>query len=224
MKKIWRCLRNNFGHIFVLPYIVLPHKHIKNIHSALQTHPPILYSLSLSAGTSVFQVTATDADDPTYGNSARVVYSVLHGQPYFSVDPKTGKFKTSVHNVREGELTQSAFIAWRFRAAGAFCRVDVQLKSTHKKCALPFYMRCVVLDCLFIRKQLWATQYTTSTFYCAEIELDMHAVLFGSWLYNGEHPWRMRWREHCVKAFRDKDKTSGERKRFRVLWDGFGVH
>lgn len=37
------------------------------------------------------KVTATDADDPTYGNSARVVYSILHGQPYFSVDPKTGK-------------------------------------------------------------------------------------------------------------------------------------
>lgn len=42
------------------------------------------------AGTYVTQVTATDADDPTYGNSARVVYSILHGQPYFSVDPKTG--------------------------------------------------------------------------------------------------------------------------------------
>ncbi|XP_035981291.1 cadherin-12-like [Fundulus heteroclitus] len=42
-------------------------------------------------GTYVTQVTATDADDPTYGNSARVVYSILHGQPYFSVDPKTGK-------------------------------------------------------------------------------------------------------------------------------------
>ncbi|RMC15952.1 hypothetical protein DUI87_08159 [Hirundo rustica rustica] len=40
-------------------------------------------------GTSVLQVTATDADDPTYGNSARVVYSILQGQPYFSVDPKT---------------------------------------------------------------------------------------------------------------------------------------
>ncbi|TMS09234.1 Cadherin-12 [Larimichthys crocea] len=40
-------------------------------------------------GTYVTQVTATDADDPTYGNSARVVYSILHGQPYFSVDPKT---------------------------------------------------------------------------------------------------------------------------------------
>ncbi|KAA8587605.1 hypothetical protein FQN60_016467 [Etheostoma spectabile] len=40
-------------------------------------------------GTYVTQVTATDADDPTYGNSARIVYSILHGQPYFSVDPKT---------------------------------------------------------------------------------------------------------------------------------------
>lgn len=41
------------------------------------------------------QVTATDADDPTYGNSARVVYSILHGQPYFSVDPKTGDAATA---------------------------------------------------------------------------------------------------------------------------------
>ncbi|XP_059387336.1 cadherin-18-like isoform X4 [Carassius carassius] len=47
-------------------------------------------------GTSVFQVTATDADDPTYGNSARVVYSVLHGQPYFSVDPKSGIIRTAL--------------------------------------------------------------------------------------------------------------------------------
>lgn len=45
---------------------------------------------SVCTGTSVLQVTATDADDPTYGNSARVVYSILQGQPYFSVDPKTG--------------------------------------------------------------------------------------------------------------------------------------
>ncbi|XP_021104521.1 cadherin-12-like [Heterocephalus glaber] len=43
-------------------------------------------------GAYVFQVKATDADDPTYGNSARVVYSILQGQPYFSIDPKTGKF------------------------------------------------------------------------------------------------------------------------------------
>lgn len=42
-------------------------------------------------GTSVIQVTATDADDANYGNSAKVVYSILQGQPYFSVDPETGE-------------------------------------------------------------------------------------------------------------------------------------
>ncbi|KAI4555277.1 hypothetical protein MJG53_015978 [Ovis ammon polii x Ovis aries] len=50
-------------------------------------------------GTSVVQVTATDADDPTYGNSARVVYSILQGQPYFSVEPKTGVIKTALPNM-----------------------------------------------------------------------------------------------------------------------------
>uniref|UniRef100_A0A667YF09 Cadherin-20 n=1 Tax=Myripristis murdjan TaxID=586833 RepID=A0A667YF09_9TELE len=47
-------------------------------------------------GTSVIQLTATDADDPTYGNSARVVYSILEGQPYFSVDAKTGLVRVSL--------------------------------------------------------------------------------------------------------------------------------
>uniref|UniRef100_A0A7N6AI24 Cadherin-10 n=1 Tax=Anabas testudineus TaxID=64144 RepID=A0A7N6AI24_ANATE len=47
-------------------------------------------------GTSVIQVTAIDADDATYGNSARVVYSILEGQPYFSVDPETGLIKTAL--------------------------------------------------------------------------------------------------------------------------------
>uniref|UniRef100_A0AAX7TZM2 Cadherin-12 n=1 Tax=Astatotilapia calliptera TaxID=8154 RepID=A0AAX7TZM2_ASTCA len=47
-------------------------------------------------GTSVLQVTATDADDPTYGNSARIVYSILQGQPYFSVDPKTENYQLYV--------------------------------------------------------------------------------------------------------------------------------
>ncbi|KAG5851063.1 cadherin-7-like [Anguilla anguilla] len=50
-------------------------------------------------GTSVVQVAATDADDPTYGNSARVVYSILHGQPYFSVEPKTGIIRTALPNM-----------------------------------------------------------------------------------------------------------------------------
>uniref|UniRef100_A0A672FW27 Cadherin-12 n=1 Tax=Salarias fasciatus TaxID=181472 RepID=A0A672FW27_SALFA len=50
-------------------------------------------------GTYVTQVTATDADDPTYGNSARIVYSILQGQPYFSVDPKTGVIRTALANM-----------------------------------------------------------------------------------------------------------------------------
>lgn len=44
-------------------------------------------------GTSVIQVTASDADDPTYGNSAKLVYSILEGQPYFSVEAQTGIIK-----------------------------------------------------------------------------------------------------------------------------------
>lgn len=44
----------------------------------------------LFVGTSVIQVTASDADDPTYGNSAKLVYSILEGQPYFSVEAQTG--------------------------------------------------------------------------------------------------------------------------------------
>lgn len=46
--------------------------------------------MGILVGTSVIQVTATDADDANYGNSAKVVYSILQGQPYFSVDPESG--------------------------------------------------------------------------------------------------------------------------------------
>ena len=42
-------------------------------------------------GTFVTKVTATDADDPVYGNSAKLVYSILEGQPYFSIEPHTGR-------------------------------------------------------------------------------------------------------------------------------------
>ncbi|XP_047231251.1 cadherin-24-like isoform X2 [Girardinichthys multiradiatus] len=47
-------------------------------------------------GTSITQVTAIDADDPTYGNSARLVYGILQGQDLFSVDPQTGILRTAV--------------------------------------------------------------------------------------------------------------------------------
>lgn len=47
--------------------------------------------LPLPPGTSVMQVIASDADDPTYGSSARVVYSVLEGEQHFTVDSRTGE-------------------------------------------------------------------------------------------------------------------------------------
>nr|XP_055038351.1 cadherin-7 isoform X1 [Misgurnus anguillicaudatus] len=48
-----------------------------------------------STGTTVIQVTATDADDPMFGNNAKLIYSILQGEPYFSVEPKTGIILTS---------------------------------------------------------------------------------------------------------------------------------
>lgn len=63
----------------------------------------------LPAGTMVVQVAATDADDPTYGNSARVVYSIIHGQPYFSVEPKTGWYQVALHLHRNVPLVRSLF-------------------------------------------------------------------------------------------------------------------
>jgi len=58
---------------------------------ALSLSLPLSLSLSLSlSGTSIIQVTARDADDSTYGNSARLVYAITRGQDQFSVDPQTG--------------------------------------------------------------------------------------------------------------------------------------
>ncbi|KAM6908394.1 cadherin-7 [Lycodopsis pacificus] len=50
-------------------------------------------------GTTVAQVTATDADDPMFGNNAKLIYSILQGEPYFSVEPKTGIVVTSWQNM-----------------------------------------------------------------------------------------------------------------------------
>ncbi|XP_053900846.1 cadherin-24 isoform X2 [Malaclemys terrapin pileata] len=49
-----------------------------------------------NVGTSVIQVTAHDADDPSYGNSAKLVYMVLEGLPFFSVDPQSDSYQFSV--------------------------------------------------------------------------------------------------------------------------------
>ncbi|MBN3299418.1 CAD11 protein, partial [Amia calva] len=61
-----------------------------------------------NVGTSVMQVTASDADDPTYGNSAKLVYSILEGQPYFSVEPQT-VFKKNHNSVSHRNLYFNCF-------------------------------------------------------------------------------------------------------------------
>lgn len=63
-----------------------------------------LVRLSVLLDTSVIQVTATDADDPTYGNSARLVYSILQGQPYFSVESQTGDLHSRKWHCTKGHL------------------------------------------------------------------------------------------------------------------------
>ncbi|XP_078274735.1 cadherin 22 [Rhinoraja longicauda] len=50
-------------------------------------------------GTSVMQVTASDADDPTYGNSARLLYTLMEEQDQFTVDLRTGIIRTAVANL-----------------------------------------------------------------------------------------------------------------------------
>ncbi|XP_074525027.1 cadherin-7 [Halichoeres trimaculatus] len=70
----------------------------------INDNPPVFPSEPYTAmvpemaniGTSIIQVTARDADDPTYGNSARLVYAITQGQDYFSVDPQTGVLRTAV--------------------------------------------------------------------------------------------------------------------------------
>ncbi|XP_014683460.1 cadherin-19 isoform X1 [Equus asinus] len=52
-------------------------------------------------GTLVIQVTASDADDPSSGNNARLLYSLLRGQPYFSIEPTTGVIRISSKMDRE---------------------------------------------------------------------------------------------------------------------------
>ncbi|XP_045562367.1 cadherin-20 [Salmo salar] len=80
----------------------------------INDNPPVFqnepYSTTVpemaNIGTSIIQVTATDADDPTYGNSARLVYAVTQGQQYFSVDPQTGVLRTAVTDMdRENQDT-----------------------------------------------------------------------------------------------------------------------
>ncbi|XP_073535070.1 cadherin-19-like [Phyllobates terribilis] len=52
-------------------------------------------------GTYVTQVIATDKDDQTHGNNARLVYSILQGQPQFSIEIKSGIIRVASQIDRE---------------------------------------------------------------------------------------------------------------------------
>lgn len=74
----------------------------RGLRCSSQLPPDSILLLVPAAGTSVMQVMASDADDPTYGSSARVVYSVLEGEQHFTVDSKTGKQRPAGLGCREG--------------------------------------------------------------------------------------------------------------------------
>lgn len=84
--------------------------------------------LPSSSGTSVIKVTATDADDPTYGNSARLVYSILQGQPYFSVEPQTGTFASNDILLISARLRE-ANGAFRYASRAMSCLASIQLQQ-----------------------------------------------------------------------------------------------
>ncbi|NWQ63015.1 CADH8 protein, partial [Neopipo cinnamomea] len=68
-------------------------------------------------GTFVTKVTATDADDPVYGNSAKLVYSILEGQPYFSIEPHTAVIKTALPNM-DREAKEEYFVVIQAKDMG----------------------------------------------------------------------------------------------------------
>ncbi|XP_076797790.1 cadherin-19 isoform X3 [Arvicanthis niloticus] len=61
-------------------------------------------------GTFVIKVTANDADDPTTGYHARLLYNLERGQPYFSVEPTTGVIRISSKMDRELQDTYCVII------------------------------------------------------------------------------------------------------------------
>lgn len=64
-------------------------------------------------GTFVIKVTANDADDPTAGYHTRILYNLVQGQPYFSVEPTTGVIRISSKMDRELQDTYCIIIQAR---------------------------------------------------------------------------------------------------------------
>ena len=91
-------------------------------HSGPRVTPPSLL-VPPGPGTSVMQVMASDADDPTYGSSARLVYSVLDGEHHFTVDPKTGEGQGQARGAGPGR-TRRRGVRGRGQRAGQGLRTN----------------------------------------------------------------------------------------------------
>ncbi|CDQ98052.1 unnamed protein product [Oncorhynchus mykiss] len=104
----------------------------------INDNPPVFqnepYSTTVpemaNIGTSIIQVTATDADDPTYGNSARLVYAVTQGQQYFSVDPQTGVLRTAVTDM-DRESQDTYLVVLEAKDMGGHLGGDVRDDHSH---------------------------------------------------------------------------------------------
>ncbi|MGH0182530.1 UNVERIFIED_CONTAM: hypothetical protein FKN15_012696 [Acipenser sinensis] len=97
-------------------------------------------------GTPVVQVTATDDDDATYGNSARVVYSILQGQPYFSVEPDTGTPVVQVTATDDDDATygNSARVVYSILQGQPYFSVEPDTDNPKQVGRVPVYIR--ILD------------------------------------------------------------------------------
>ncbi|NXN98785.1 CAD19 protein, partial [Rhinopomastus cyanomelas] len=100
-------------------------------------------------GISVIQVTATDGDDPSYGNGARLLYSLIQGQPYFSVEPKTGVIRMASQVDRETKdqhlvIIQAKDMVGQSGAFSATATVTINLSDVNdsppKFKQRPYYM------------------------------------------------------------------------------------
>lgn len=92
------------------------------------------------------QVTATDADDPTYGNSARLVYSILQGQPYFSVEPQTGEAESADINSFGQDNQRRNRHAKRLNANSHLCSTSDTRSDTDWKLLSVLCVHCVCIS------------------------------------------------------------------------------
>lgn len=101
---------------------------------------------SYLTGTSVMKVTASDADDPTYGSSARVVYSVLEGEKYFTVDSQTGKPNATCLTIRRKAALPGCLccLSCEYKLRKSYiCMSYISFLGTAFQCVINIHIICI---------------------------------------------------------------------------------